>query len=162
GRRVQPRLSELETPARPRDDRRMANDDSGNAATTSDPSSSAPPPPFAEAEAAELAAPPGFRCGFVGLAGKPNAGKSTLANAIVGGKLCIVTPKAQTTRDRILGFHTTDSAQAIFVDMPGLIEPRDKFNEALMDIARDALERVDLCYHLIDARDSKPAPDHVV
>lgn len=103
-----------------------------------------------------------FRCGFIALAGKPNAGKSTLVNAIVGGKLAIVTPKAQTTRDRILGFHTTDDCQAIFVDMPGLIDAKDKFNEALMDIASEALSDVDICYHLVDSLDPDPAPPHIV
>jgi GTP-binding protein Era len=113
-------------------------------------------------DSAQATAESEFRCGFIGLAGKPNAGKSTLVNALVGDKLAIVTPKAQTTRDRILGFRTEDRYQAIFVDMPGLIEPKDRFNAALMDIAAEALSNVDLCYHLVDARDPNPAPEHVV
>jgi len=102
-----------------------------------------------------------FRAGFAGLLGKPNAGKSTLMNALVGQKLSIVTPKPQTTRDRILGILTTPLAQAVFVDMPGIIDPHDAFNTALMDIAAEALEGVDLILHVVDVRDPEPAPPEV-
>jgi len=107
------------------------------------------------------AGPAGFRCGLVGLIGKPNAGKSTLVNAVLGSRLAIVSPKPQTTRDKFLGIHSTDAAQIVFVDMPGLIVPRDKFNEALMEVARTASEGLDAALHLVDARDPEPFPEHI-
>jgi GTP-binding protein Era len=123
---------------------------------------STPPEQSAPEAAINPGHPPGFsfRAGFVALLGKPNAGKSTLMNALLGTKLAIVTPKAQTTRDKILGFFTTEEFQAVFVDMPGIIEASGKFNQVLMDIAADALKGVDLVLHLIDVRDKTPwAPE---
>ncbi|MCU0335089.1 MAG: 50S ribosome-binding GTPase, partial [Chitinophagaceae bacterium] len=73
-----------------------------------------------------------FQSGFVSILGKPNAGKSTLLNALVGEKLAIVSPKVQTTRHRIKAFLNSDSYQLIFSDTPGIIEPQYKLHEKMM------------------------------
>jgi GTP-binding protein Era len=104
---------------------------------------------------------PEFRSGYVAILGKPNAGKSTLMNALVGGKIAIVSDKPQTTRDRIAGILTRDEFQIVFIDTPGVIDPRDRFNEALMARAAEALEGVDVLYHIVDAADSDPVNDRL-
>lgn len=98
----------------------------------------------------------GFRAGFVAIAGKPNVGKSTLMNALVGAKLSAVSHKPQTTRDQIKGILTRADCQIVFLDTPGLIQPRDRFNEYLLEQALAALEAVDLLYHMIEAGDREP------
>lgn len=95
-----------------------------------------------------------FKSGFIAILGIPNAGKSTLLNRLVGEKLAIVTPKPQTTRHNIKGILTTENYQLIFVDTPGIIEPRDKFNVTLMETAEQALEGIDIIYHLVDITSS--------
>lgn len=97
-----------------------------------------------------------FRSGFVSILGRPNAGKSTLVNALVGEKLAAVSGLPQTTRDRINAIHTDDMMQAIFVDLPGLVEASDKLNEALRQNVIDGLEGVDCVLHLIDVTEQPP------
>ena len=77
----------------------------------------------------------GQRAGFVTLIGAPNAGKSTLMNAMVGQKVSIVTPKVQTTRSRIRGIAMQDDAQIIFVDTPGIFEPKRRLDRAMVNAA---------------------------
>ncbi|HUT23594.1 MAG TPA: GTPase Era [Sumerlaeia bacterium] len=99
-----------------------------------------------------------FRSGFVALLGEPNVGKSTLLNAILDFKVAIVSHKPQTTRDRIAGIYTDDSRQIVFIDTPGVMEPRDRFNECLRDRALEAVEGADVVYHLVEAPDPRPLP----
>jgi GTP-binding protein Era len=128
--------------------------------------SSDTPPDTSTADTPEAAGPassaPEFRSGFVAILGKPNAGKSTLMNAIVGEKVAIVSDKPQTTRDRIAGIFTTDRFQMVFLDTPGVLIPQDRFNEALVLRAADALQGVDVVYHLIDSADREPPNERVV
>jgi len=98
------------------------------------------------------------RAGIVTVVGKPNAGKSTLLNRIVGEKLSIVSPKPQSTRDRIVGIHTTDDTQIIILDTPGLLNPRYELQRALRGTALAALEEADVILYLVDATDGSPAP----
>lgn len=102
-----------------------------------------------------------FRSGYVAIVGKPNAGKSTLLNALIGEKIAIVTEKPQTTRDRIQGILTTDRFQIVFIDTPGIIPPKDRFNEILISRAMELSSDVDLVYHLVDATDPAPANDEI-
>jgi GTP-binding protein Era len=94
-----------------------------------------------------------LKSGFVNIFGKPNAGKSTLLNALMGEKLAIVSPKVQTTRHRIKGFLTTAEYQIIFSDTPGIIDPKYKLHERMMTAVRSALEDADLALLLLDIRD---------
>jgi GTPase len=91
------------------------------------------------------------RAGFVALVGRPNAGKSTLLNSILGRKLAIVTPKPQTTRHRILGVETRPGVQYLFVDTPGLHRPRTLLGERMVQIARQSLADADVCLWVVDA-----------
>ncbi len=84
------------------------------------------------------------KAAFISIIGKPNAGKSTFINALMGQHFCIVSPKAQTTRHRIKGFITTDDYQLVFSDTPGIIAPKYKMQEAMMDAMKESLEDADL------------------
>lgn len=94
---------------------------------------------------------PATKSGFVALVGRPNAGKSTLLNALVGEKVSIVTPVPQTTRNRILGIANRLGAQIIFMDTPGIHKPRSRLNDQMMLFVRQALEERDLAVLIVDA-----------
>jgi len=100
--------------------------------------------------------PAGHKSGFVAVVGRPNVGKSTLMNAILGEKIAIVSPKPQTTRIRQLGIYTRDDVQIIFVDTPGIHEARTKLGEFMVGVAVDALRDADLILFLVDVS----APPH--
>ena len=91
------------------------------------------------------------RAGYVALVGRPNAGKSTLLNALIGDKVAIVSDKPQTTRNRIVGILTADAGQAVFFDLPGVHKPLHKMNARMMQEVRSALDEVDVVLHLVDA-----------
>ena len=95
--------------------------------------------------------PTNTRCGFVALLGAPNAGKSTLMNALVGAKLSIVSPKVQTTRTRVTGIIIEDGSQLIFVDTPGIFEPRRRLDRAMVRAAWDGAADADQVVLLVDA-----------
>ncbi|MFQ5537897.1 MAG: GTPase Era [Gemmatimonadota bacterium] len=92
------------------------------------------------------------RTGYVTLLGRPNAGKSTLLNNLVGEHLSIVTPKAQTTWQRVTGILTTDDAQLVFLDTPGLLDARNLFQRAMLSAALEALQEADVVLAVVDAR----------
>ncbi|RAI99350.1 GTP-binding protein Era [Chitinophaga skermanii] len=95
-----------------------------------------------------------FKAGFVNIFGKPNAGKSTLLNAIIGEKLAIISPKVQTTRHRITGIVTEPEYQIVFSDTPGIIDPKYKMHEKMMGAVKSALEDADLALLMFDAKDN--------
>jgi GTP-binding protein Era len=92
-----------------------------------------------------------FKSGFIAFVGRPNVGKSTLLNAIVGEKVAIVSTKPQTTRSRITGIRTTENAQLIFLDAPGMARPRSALNRHMAQIARETYQQVDLILLVTDA-----------
>ena len=92
-----------------------------------------------------------FHSGFIAILGKPNVGKSTLVNAILGQKIAAVSPRPQTTRRRQLGILTLPEAQLIFVDTPGVHQPRHKLGQFFNQEAAEALEGVDVVLFLVDA-----------
>lgn len=100
--------------------------------------------------------PAGHRAGYVAVVGKPNVGKSTLVNALVGHKVAIVSPKPQTTRRRIMGILTRDDAQIIFLDTPGIHEPKMALNKFMMREVEGALSDCDAVLFVVDV--SRP-PD---
>lgn len=96
-------------------------------------------------------APPGFKSGFVGIIGRPNVGKSTLMNQLVGEKIAITSPVAQTTRNRLRGILTTETAQLIFVDTPGIHKPHHQLGRILVKNAENAIDTVDLVLLIVDS-----------
>jgi GTP-binding protein Era len=98
------------------------------------------------------------RAGIVTVAGKPNAGKSTLLNRIIGQKLAIVSPKPQSTRDRIVGIHTDGDVQMIVFDTPGLLNPKYALQRAMRATALEALRDADVIVYVADASDGQPEP----
>jgi len=103
-------------------------------------------------DSASDSTPQATRCGFIALIGAPNAGKSTLINALVGTKVSIVTPKVQTTRALIRGIAMAGAAQLIFVDTPGIFAPRRRLDRAMVGTAWGSTQDADLVALLIDAK----------
>lgn len=91
-----------------------------------------------------------FKSGFVSIIGRPNVGKSTLLNTILKEKIAIVTPKAQTTRNRIQGIYTTDNEQIIFIDTPGIHKAHNELGNIMNDFALKSITGIDLILYLID------------
>src|SRR5688572_17117694 len=120
-------------------------------------------PPTAPTPGCRLTSGCMTRAGIVTVAGKPNAGKSTLLNRVVGTKLSIVSDKPQSTRDRIVGIRTDDDVQMILLDTPGLLNPRYALQQAMRATAVRALEEADSILYLVDATEVggqlTPLPD---
>src|SRR5215475_5579845 len=102
-----------------------------------------------------------MKAGFVSIFGRPNAGKSTLLNAFMGEKLAIVSPKVQTTRHRIKGILSDKDYQVILSDTPGIIEPKYKLHEKMMQAVKSSLEDADLALLLVDIKDDWDACDEI-
>ena len=98
------------------------------------------------------------RAGIVTVAGKPNAGKSTLLNRLVGQYLAMTSPKAQSTRDRIVGIRTADDVQMVILDTPGLLEPKHALHRSMRAAALDALGEADVIVYLVDVAHDMVAP----
>src|ERR1700724_4274921 len=100
-----------------------------------------------------------FKSGFVAIVGRPNAGKSTLVNRLVGQKIAIVTSKPQTTRNRIQGIVTRPEGQIVFIDTPGLHDAKSLLNRQMMREVAAALEGIDVLLLMVDASASFPPAD---
>ena len=98
------------------------------------------------------------RAGIVTVVGKPNVGKSTLLNRIVGQKLSITSPKPQSTRDRVVGIYSADDSQMVILDTPGLLNPGYLLQEAMRSTAIRALDEADVIVYLADATEGNPPP----
>ena len=94
--------------------------------------------------------PPDHRSGFIAVIGRPNAGKSTLLNRLLGQKIAITSPKPQTTRDQLLGILTTEDAQYLFLDTPGIHKPLHKLGEFMVRVATETVEDADVVLWLVD------------
>jgi len=106
--------------------------------------------------------PPDHRSGFVAIIGKPNVGKSTLLNAWLGEKIAIVSPKPQTTRNRLRGILTQPDAQIIFVDTPGIHQPRHKLGEYMVETATRAIPDADVVLFVVDVSEMPTAEDEQI
>jgi GTP-binding protein Era len=95
-----------------------------------------------------------FRSGYVSIIGRPNVGKSTLLNSILGEKIAIVTSKPQTTRNKIIGIKTLSDAQIIFIDTPGIHRPRHKLGETMVRTAMEALNEVDVILFMVEPHEA--------
>src|SRR5579871_89085 len=98
-----------------------------------------------------------FKSGFIAIVGRPNAGKSTLVNTLVGKKVSIVSPKPQTTRGRVQGILNRDGAQIVLVDTPGIHKPENVLNRQMMDELNHAIEGIDVLCLIVDAS-ARPGP----
>ena len=103
-----------------------------------------------------------FKSGFVSIIGRPNVGKSTLLNAILGEKVSIVSDKPQTTRNRILGIRTLPGTQVIFIDTPGIHKPKHKLNEYMVKTALHTLDEVDIVLFMTEAGESIGGGDRYI
>ncbi len=100
-----------------------------------------------------------FKSGYVAIIGRPNVGKSTLLNRIIGQKIVIATDKPQTTRRRIKGIYTNDNAQIVFLDTPGITKPLDKLGEFLLDEAKFSIPDADVILFIVDLSDKAGVGD---
>ncbi len=104
----------------------------------------------------------GFRSGYVSIVGRPNVGKSTLLNSILGDKIAIVTRRPQTTRNRIIGVKTTSDAQIVFIDTPGIHRPKERLGEFMVREARAAVKEVDIILFMVEPHMPTPADERVL
>ncbi len=102
------------------------------------------------------------KAGFVNIVGKPNAGKSTLLNALMGEKLAIVTQKAQTTRHRIFGIYNEEDLQIVFSDTPGVLDPKYGLQERMMEFVKDSLQDADVFLFIVDILDRTEPFEYLV
>ena len=102
------------------------------------------------------------KAGFVNIVGKPNAGKSTLLNQLMGEKLAIVTQKAQTTRHRIFGIYNEEDVQIVFSDTPGVLDPKYGLQEKMMDFVKDSLQDADVFLFIVDVTDKDEPNEFLV
>ncbi|MNC21329.1 GTPase Era [compost metagenome] len=106
--------------------------------------------------------PKGFKSGFVAIIGRPNVGKSTLLNRVVGQKVAIMSDKPQTTRNKIHGVYTTDTAQIVFLDTPGIHKPQSKLGNYMMQVAEGTLNEVDAILFLVDVSEGFGGGDRYI
>ena len=91
-----------------------------------------------------------FKSGFVSIIGRPNVGKSTFLNRVIGQKIAIMSDKPQTTRNKIQGVYTDNDSQVIFIDTPGIHKPKHKLGDFMMKVAQNTLREVDLVLFMMN------------
>ncbi|WP_143463489.1 GTPase Era [Levilactobacillus enshiensis] len=105
---------------------------------------------------------PNYKSGFVAIVGRPNVGKSTFLNRVIGQKIAIMSNTAQTTRNKIQGIYTTDDAQIVFIDTPGVHKPKSKLGDYMVQSAMSALNEVDAVLFMINAAEKRGAGDNFI
>jgi GTP-binding protein Era len=105
---------------------------------------------------------PDFHSGFVAIVGRPNVGKSTFLNRVIGQKIAIMSDKPQTTRNKIQGVYTTKDAQIVFIDTPGIHKPQNKLGDFMMDSALSALKEVDAVLFMVNTTEHRGAGDNFI
>ena len=105
---------------------------------------------------------PNYRSGFVAIVGRPNVGKSTLLNRVVGQKVAIMSDKAQTTRNKIQGIYTTKDAQIVFIDTPGIHKPKSQLGDFMVKSALSSLNEVDAVLMMVNAEQKRGAGDNFI
>ncbi|WP_420806584.1 GTPase Era [Atopococcus tabaci] len=105
---------------------------------------------------------PNYKSGFVSIIGRPNVGKSTLLNQVVGQKVAIMSDKAQTTRNKIQGIHTSDEAQIIFIDTPGIHKPKHRLGDFMVQSALSTLNEVEVVLFMINATEKRGPGDNFI
>ncbi|MDE8671867.1 GTPase Era [Priestia aryabhattai] len=103
-----------------------------------------------------------FKSGFVSIIGRPNVGKSTFLNRVIGQKIAIMSDKPQTTRNKIQGVYTEDQAQVVFIDTPGIHKPKHKLGDFMMKVAQNTLKEVDLILFMINATEGLGRGDEFI
>ncbi|MEC2076522.1 GTPase Era [Metabacillus fastidiosus] len=103
-----------------------------------------------------------YKSGFVSIIGRPNVGKSTFINRVIGQKIAIMSDKPQTTRNKIQGVYTTNDAQIIFIDTPGIHKPKHKLGDFMMKVAQNTLKEVDLVLFMINAEEGYGRGDEFI
>jgi len=104
----------------------------------------------------------GHKSGFISIIGRPNVGKSTFLNNVIGQKIAIMSDKPQTTRNKVQGVYTTDDAQMIFIDTPGIHKPKHKLGDFMMKIAQNTLKEVDVILFMINVEEGLGKGDHFI
>ncbi|MFC4076727.1 GTPase Era [Salinithrix halophila] len=104
----------------------------------------------------------GYKSGFVALIGRPNVGKSTLLNQVLGQKIAIMSDKPQTTRNKIQGIYTTEKTQIVFLDTPGIHKPKSRLGDWMVKTARETFEEVDVILFLVDAKEGLGPGDRFI
>ncbi|UZH06648.1 GTPase Era [Heyndrickxia coagulans] len=105
---------------------------------------------------------PTYKSGFISIIGRPNVGKSTFINQVVGRKIAIMSDKPQTTRNKIQGVYTADDAQMIFIDTPGIHKPKHKLGDFMVKSATDTLKEVDLILFMVNAEEKRGRGDEYI
>ncbi|MEE8823778.1 GTPase Era [Lentilactobacillus sunkii] len=105
---------------------------------------------------------PDFHSGFIAIVGRPNVGKSTFLNRVIGQKIAIMSDKPQTTRNKIQGVYTTKDAQIVFIDTPGIHKPQNKLGDFMMESALSALKEVDAVLFMVNATEHRGAGDNFI
>ncbi|MCB6840851.1 GTPase Era [Weissella viridescens] len=103
-----------------------------------------------------------FKSGFVAIVGRPNVGKSTLLNQMIGEKIAIMSPKAQTTRNKIQGIYTTNEGQIVFIDTPGIHKPQNGLGDFMMKTANSALHEADMIWFVVNADEPRGGGDDYI
>jgi GTP-binding protein Era len=103
-----------------------------------------------------------FKSGFVSIIGRPNVGKSTFINKVIGQKIAIMSDKPQTTRNKIQGVYTTNNSQTVFIDTPGIHKPKHKLGDFMMKVAQNTLKEVDLILFMINAEEGYGRGDEFI